>query len=160
MKLIKSTAIAFALIAFSPLWAADKPQPSSLVDGNPVYGASMPAGDATNIGTAVHNSGDYAGSAQKFSGRVAKVCKVKGCWMVLADGENHARVMFGKDDFFIPTDSSGDAVVYGTLSVKTMSEKMAKHLAQDEGKDDSKIEGDTQEYQITATSVMLLPTAG
>jgi hypothetical protein len=159
MPLIRPIVTALALFALNPVWAANTPEPSSVVDGHPVYGAAMPAGTATAIGTALTESEAYAGKAQKFSGRVTKVCQAKGCWMVLADGENHARVMFGKDDFFIPTDTSGDAVVYGTLSTKTMSEKMAKHLADDAGQDSSKIEGDTQEYQIMATSVMLFPTS-
>ena len=159
MKLIHSAAMAFSMLACTSLWAADKPEPIAMIDGNPVYGASMPEGNATAIGTALSQSADFAGNPQKFSGRVTKVCRSKGCWMVLAEGETHARVMFGKDDFFIPTDSSGNAVVYGTLSVKTLSEKMAKHMAKDAGQDTSKIQGDAQEFQITATSVMLLPAS-
>ena len=159
MTLIRSPILALALLGLTQAWAATTPEPSSVVDGHPVYGAAMPAGEATAIGTALTDSEAYTGKAQKFSGRVTKVCQAKGCWMVLADGEIHARVMFGKDDFFIPTDTSGDAVVHGTLSVKTMSEKMARHLADDAGQDSSKIQGDTQEFQIMATSVMLLPSS-
>ncbi|MGE4073714.1 MAG: DUF4920 domain-containing protein [Lysobacterales bacterium] len=157
MTLIRPVITVLALLALNPVFAATAPEPSSVVDGHPVYGAAMPAGDATAIATALTESENYAGKPQKFSGRVTKVCQAKGCWMVLADGEIHARVMFGKDDFFIPTDTTGNAVVYGTLSAQTMSEKMARHLAKDAGQDPSKIEGDTQEFQITATSVMLFP---
>jgi hypothetical protein len=159
MTLIRTAAVALSLLAFAPAWAGTKPEPAFVVDGRPVYGAAMPEGNATTIGTALNKSADFAGTPQKFSGRVTKVCQSRGCWMVLAEGETHARVMFGKDDFFIPTDTSGDAVVYGTLSVQTMSEKMARHMAKDAGQDASKIEGDTQEFQITATSVMLLPAS-
>lgn len=159
MTPIRSIAAALSLLVLTQGWAANIPEPSSVVDGHPVYGAEMPAGSSTSIGTALSQSSDYTGNAQKFSGRVTKVCQAKGCWMVLAEGEAHARVMFGKDDFFIPTDTSGDAVVYGTLEAKIMSEKMAKHLADDAGQDSSKIEGDTKEYQIMATSVMLMPAS-
>ena len=159
MKLLRINLIALSLLAASPILAATAPEPIAIVDGHPVYGAQMPAGDATPIGSVLANADQYAGKAQKFSGRVTKVCQKKGCWMVMADGEQSARVMFGEDDFFIPTDTSGNAVVYGTLSAKTMSESMAKHLAKDAGKDPDKVVGDVQEVQITATSVMLLPAS-
>ena len=80
--------------------------------------------------------------------------------MVLASGEQSARVMFGKDDFFIPKNTSGDAVVHGTLILKPMSEAEAKHMAEDGGQDPSKVSGPAMEVQISATSVMLLPAAG
>lgn len=157
MTLSRSVLLALSLIACAPLFAASEPEPIAIVDGQPVYGAQMPAGEATAIGKVLADVDQYAGKPQKFSGRVTKVCQKKGCWMVLADGEQSARVMFGEDDFFIPKDSSGNAVVYGTLTAKTLSEGMAKHLAKDEGKDPGKIEGDVQEVQIVATSVMLQP---
>ena len=154
MNLLRSTVFAMFVLAMAPAFAESEPKPIAVVDGHAVYGAQMPAGDAVTIGAALSDMDRYAGKAQKFSGRVTKVCQKKGCWMVLADGETHARVMFGKDDFFIPKDSSGDAVVFGTLSAKEMSEATAKHLAEDEGKDVSKAI-ETREYQIIATSVML-----
>lgn len=159
MSLIRSTVVALSLLALAPAWAGSAPEPIAVVDGHPVYGAQMPAGDATAIGQVLGQVDKYAGTPQKFSGRVTKVCQKKGCWMVLADGEQSARVMFGEDDFFIPIDTSGDAVVYGTLTAKTMSESMAKHLAKDEGKNPDDIKGDVQEVQITATSVMLVPAS-
>ena len=159
MSLIRSTVVALSLSILAPVWAVTAPEPIAVVDGHPVYGAVMPAGDATAIGQVLGHVDQYAGTPQKFSGRVTKVCQKKGCWMVLADGEQSARVMFGEDDFFIPIDTSGNAVVYGTLTAKTMSKSMAKHLAKDEGKDPSSVTGDVQEVQITATSVMLLPAS-
>lgn len=161
MKLIHCTAIALSLIACAPAFAAgDEPAPVAVVDGYPVYGAQMPEGDATPIGTALSAAEKYAGTPQKFSGRVTKVCQKKGCWMVLASGEQSARVMFGNDDFFIPKNTSGDAVVHGTLILKPMSEAEAKHMAEDGGQDPAKVSGPAMEVQISATSVMLLPAAG
>lgn len=167
MTLIRSTTLAIALLCGSAAQAhgghehaADVPTPSAVVDGKPVYGAAMPEGAATPIGTVLAQPADYAGKTAKFSGRVTKVCQKKGCWMVLADGEQSARVMFGRDDFFIPKDSSGEAIVHGTLIMKAMSEAEAKHMAQDGGQDPSQVSGPKIEVQITATSVMLLPAAG
>ncbi len=159
MNLTRSVLIALSLLAFAPAFAASEPEPVAVVDGHPVYGEQMPAGDPTAIGQVLADVEQYAGKPQKFSGRVTKVCQKKGCWMVIADGEQSARVMFGEDDFFIPKDTSGNAVVYGTLTARTMSEGMAKHLAKDEGKDPDAIKGEVQEVQIVATSVMLLPAS-
>ncbi|GMU44860.1 MAG: DUF4920 domain-containing protein [Xanthomonadales bacterium] len=159
--MIRSTTLALAL-AFASLatLAADEPAPIAVVDGKPVYGAAMPEGEPTPIGAALAKPEDYAGKPRKFSGRVAKVCQKKGCWMVLASGEQSARVMFGRDDFFIPKDSSGEAIVHGTLTMKAMSEAEAKHMAQDGGQDPAAVSGPRVEAQISATSVMLVPTAG
>jgi hypothetical protein len=154
---IRPLLLSLSLLAFSQVYAATPSDPVAIVDGQPVYGAVMPEGAATPIATALANSDQYTGKAQKFSGRVAKVCQKKGCWMVLADGETSARVMFGRDDFFIPTDTTGSAVVYGTLAVKTLSEATAKHMAKDAGQDPASVTGDTQEFAITASSVLLQP---
>jgi len=154
MMNLRTSVFAMSLLALAPAYADSEIKPVAVVDGHSVYGAQMPAGEATIIGTALGDVDTYAGKAQKFSGRITKVCQKKGCWMVLADGESHARVMFGRDDFFIPKDSSGEAVVYGTLSAKVMSAATAKHLAEDEGKDPSEAV-ETREFQIIATSVML-----
>ncbi len=159
MNLTRSALVALSLLLFAPAFAATEPEPVAVVDGHPVYGEQMPAGDPTAIGQVLADVDRYAGKPQKFSGRVTKVCQKKGCWMVIADGEHSARVMFGEDDFFIPKDSSGNAVVYGTLTARTISAGMAKHLAKDEGKDPAEVKDDVQEVQISATSVMLLPAS-
>lgn len=156
---MKPLICALSLLIAVPALAGNPAEPVAVVDGQPVYGAAMPEGAVTAIGQALAASDQYLGTPQKFSGRVAKVCQKKGCWMVLADGETHARVMFGRDDFFIPTDTTGNAVVYGTLEKKTLSAATAKHLAQDAGQDPAKVSGDTVEYTITASSVLLQPGA-
>ena len=154
MNLIRCTVFSWTLLALAPAYAGNEPTPIAVVDGQATYGAPMPAGEAIAIATALADVDQFSASERKFSGRVTKVCQQKGCWMVLADGEAHARVMFGRDEFFIPKDSSGDAVVYGTLSAKVMSKSMAKHLAKDEGKDPAEAV-ENRGFQIIASSVML-----
>jgi hypothetical protein len=155
MKLILSL-----LVAAAPALASDMPsKPIAVVDGNPVYGVEMPAGDAVNIGSALQNVAGYADKPTKFSGKITQVCQTKGCWLVLAEGDSFARVMFGKHDFYIPKDTTGRAVVYGTLTVKDLDEKTAKHLADDAGRDPNTVTGPEKEYRVTATSVMLQPAS-
>jgi hypothetical protein len=156
--------LALALAATLPAYAEEAQEipskPVAVVDGHPVYGTAMPEGAATPIGSALAAAADHAGKPAKFEGRITKVCQTKGCWLVLADGEMHARVKFGNHDFFIPKDTSGNAVVYGTLEVKTLAEDVAKHLAEDAGQDPATVSGEQQEYRITATSVMLMGEQG
>lgn len=147
-----------ALLLAAPAFATEMPsKPVAVVDGQPVYGVAMPDGAAVDIKDALGNATQYTDKPAKFSGRITSVCQTKGCWLVLANGETHARVMFGKHDFYIPKDSTGNAVVYGTLAVKELDEKTAKHLAEDAGKDPTAVTGPEVEYRITATSVMLQP---
>ena len=76
---------------------------------------------------------------------------MKGCWMVLEHEGQSARVMFGEDDFFIPKDSSGSAVVHGTLSRKELTPAQVAHMKAD-GKGG---EVAAVEYRILADGVRL-----
>ena len=121
------------------------------------YGAAMPA-DPTPLAlsTAMQSVDSLIGKPAKFSGRVGRVCQMKGCWMMLTDGDASVRVKFGNDAFFIPKDSKGEAVVFGTLELITMSAAHAKHMAQDAGETPAEADkAPTKEYRVMATSVLL-----
>lgn len=116
----------------------------------------MPEAPApVNIAAALQSPDALLGKPARFEGRIGKVCQTKGCWMTLTDGDAAARVFFGKHDFFLPKDTAGEAVVYGKLEVKTIDEKMAKHLAEDAGQDPSKVSGEQKEWRIVASSVLV-----
>jgi hypothetical protein len=72
----------------------------------------------------------------KVTGRIDKVCQVKGCWMTMAYGEGESmRVSFRDYGFFVPKDVDGkDAVIEGTLYMETTSVEDLRHFAEDEGK--------------------------
>ena len=77
--------------------------------------------------------------------------------MVLRDGEAEARVLM-KGHFAVPIDSKGkEAVVEGTLKSRVFTEKQAKHIAEDGGKDPAQVTGERTEYVLTATGVEFLP---
>ena len=67
-----------------------------------------------------------------------------------------ARVRFGDHAFAIPTDSSGKAVVLGALRAVEMSERDAKHMAADGGGDPRSVKGPQQEWELMATSVLIM----
>lgn len=89
---------------------------------------------------------------------VAEVCQVKGCWMILVDGDTKVRVTFKDYGFFMPKNLAGaKVVVEGVLSEEVLSEKDARHYAEDAGKSKAeiaKIKGDQRELGFEATGVL------
>lgn len=130
--------------------------PRTSARGTQVYGNDMPLGAPVGIGAALADSSKWRHREGKFEGRVAQVCQNKGCWLVLADGDRSARVFSGHR-FFLPKDTTGNAIVHGVLEEHRVEEAMARHLAEDAGQDPSTIHGDQVEYRIDARSVELLP---
>ena len=121
------------------------------------YGQAAPeAGKVVHLSTAITQIGESTGHLQKISGVVTKVCRKKGCWMILTDEGSHARITFKDYAFFVPADTGRvNAVVYGKLTEATLSEKRAKHYAQDAGKSGEDIKGSVKEYSIVASGVSL-----
>ena len=95
----------------------------------------------------------------KVSGKISSVCKKKGCWFVVQDAQKpdqSVRITMKDYGFFVPLDSAGkEAVIEGQFSLKVLAEKERKHLAEDEGKDASKVTGDVKEFSLVATAIDL-----
>lgn len=127
--------------------------PVEMTDAGAVYGARLPASmpAAVSIDTASASVADHAGKQGAFSGRITEVCQKMGCWVVLT-GENgqFARVTMHDHAFGVPKDSSGPAIVYGTLSEKTLSDDEIEHL-----KKDGAAKPALTELQIDAVSVLI-----
>lgn len=129
------------LLAAAHVWAA--PQQ---------FGSAMPAGDALPLSQALQAPESFGEPARKFSGRVTQVCRKKGCWMMLEDDGQAARVVMHDYGFSLPLDASGRAVVHGVLGSKELSTAAAEHLAEDAGGGEAR---PGREYRITAYSVQL-----
>lgn len=95
------------------------------------YGKPLPEGASTPISQAVAAFDAHAGKPARFSGRIAEVCQAEGCWMVLEDNGQTARVMFADHAFLVPKDSAGRAEVHGVLSRKQLTSAQVKHLEED-----------------------------
>lgn len=117
-----------------------------------VYGVRMPdpMPAAVGIDEAANNIAAHVGKPAAFSGRVTEVCQNSGCWVVLA-GENgrYARVNMHDHSFGVPKDTSGPAIVYGTLTEKKLNADEIEHLRK-EGSKPRKVE-----LQIDAVSVLI-----
>lgn len=123
---------------------------TEVIDGAAVFGDRWPGGDATVIDEAIAHATDADSEPRVFSGRITQVCQKKGCWMILENDGQFARVDFNNHAFFIPMDSTGPAEVYGVLTLKTLSDAKRQHLA-DDGADALP----EQVWELVATSVKI-----
>ena len=100
--------------------------------GEPLrYGKPLPATAAVPVSEAVTAFDQHAGKPMRYSGRIAEVCQAEGCWLVLEDNGQTARVMFKDHAFLVPKDSSGRAQVAGVLSRKELTPEQVAHLEED-----------------------------
>ncbi len=94
-------------------------------------------------------------TAIQVTGEVSSVCQKKGCWMVLKDGDSAvARILMKDHSFAVPMDVKGKtAIVEGTLTSRTFSEKEVKHLEKDGGGDPAEVTGERKEFVLTASGI-------
>lgn len=129
-----------ALLALSPAVLATR------------YGEPMPAGDDIAIAAAAADPAAHAGKPQRFSGRITQVCQKQGCWVVLEQGGESARVMAKDHAFAVPKDASGPAIAFGVLESKPITEEHAKHLVEDDGAQAPA----ARELRIVATAIEIV----
>ena len=131
--------------------------PSHYVRGHAVYGEQMPSNTAPlPLAQMLARMDDGSDAPVLVSGRIGQVCQKKGCWMMLTDDGIGARVRFGDHAFTIPKASTGRAIVLGKLRAVELSERDAKHMAKDAGKDPDSVSGPQQEWELMATSVLIM----
>jgi hypothetical protein len=82
----------------------------------------------------------------KVKGKVQAVCQKKGCWMKMKRPNGQAmRVTFKDYGFFVPKDLVGNSVAMkGRLYQDTVSVKVRRHYARDEGKSEEKVKAITE----------------
>ena len=122
-------------------------------DAGSVYGALLPSSMpvAIDLDSAVANADKHADKPAAFSGRITEVCQKMGCWVVLtSESGKFARVAMHKHAFGVPKNSSGPAIVYGTLKEKLLSAEDIAELKKDGAKAPS-----ASEWQIDALSVVI-----
>lgn len=116
------------------------------------YGEAFADGPVVLVSEAVAAFEEHAGEPRRFSGRITEVCQAKGCWMMLEDNGQAARVMFGDHAFYLPKDTRGSAVVHGVLERKELTPEQVEHLSSDSGKG---IAAQPVEYRIVADGVQV-----
>jgi hypothetical protein len=92
-----------------------------------------------------------------LEGKIKDVCQMKGCWLMLSQGNDAIRIKFEGYSFFVPTDSRGKkARVEGKLMRETLSEERARHYASEsKDADPSQIRGPQQVVTLEASGVQI-----
>lgn len=125
------------------------------------YGGKVPAGEAVAATTVLHHPELYDGKRVVVEGRIDEVCPIKGCWMVLRDGDKTMRVTFADYAFFVPKDSAGQvARIDGVVARRVVPVDEARHYLEDAGKHDeaAKITAPVEQLTMVASGVELRET--
>jgi len=88
------------------------------------------------------------------SGRIGQVCQTRGCWIMLTDGDAMARVMT-EHRFFVPRDSTGDAIAVGTLTEREAKAEQAGQMSKDARPCAKAIGAGSREWRLMATSIRI-----
>ncbi len=128
---------------------------TEVIDGAAVFGQQWPRSDVKSIGVsaALSQPKEYTENNHIITGNVTRVCQSSGCWMILTQGDDFARVDFNDHAFLIPKDSRGQAEVYGRLVEKELSAEQKAHY---ESEGSGKLK--TKSYEIVADAVKIIGT--
>ena len=114
---------------------------------------------AVSLQEALAQPGKYQNQKVLLEGKISDVCQMKGCWLMLSDGERAIRIKFENYSFFVPKDSRGKKVrAEGRLIQETLSEDMAHHYAAEQStkSDPSEIKGPQRVVTFEAAGVAIL----
>jgi Domain of unknown function (DUF4920) len=144
--------LSFLLLAFpvSPSWSE-----SATVQ---TFGKAITLRKVLSLHEAMKQPGKYKDEKVLLEGKIKDVCQMKGCWLMLSQGDEVIRIKFEGYSFFVPKNSRGKrARVEGTLMQETISEEMARHYAseQSKGVDPSQIKGPQQVVTLEASGVQI-----
>ncbi len=91
----------------------------------------------------------------KIEGVVEEVCQSKGCWLKIKNDQGQSiRVTFKDYGFFVPKDIAGrEIILEGNASSVMLEEDMAKHYADDAGKEYD--ESMRKEVSVVASGVLV-----
>jgi hypothetical protein len=146
-----------ALIAFTIAVLTVTATTARADDAGTHHGAPMPKDSLpVSLASAMADPATYAQSPHAIRGEIRQVCQAKGCWAILADGDDWVRVQTHYR-YALPKDASGMAVAYGTLSKVTLDRETAAHLAADGGA--AKAPESPDEWRIDALAVHIEPEA-
>ena len=122
------------------------------------FGKPLSLKKALSLQEAHEQPAKYQNQKVLLEGRISDVCQMKGCWLILSDGECSIRLKFEGYSFFVPKDSRGKKVrAEGKLVQETLSQEMARHYAEEQSvkTDPSKIKGPQPVVTLEATGVVI-----
>lgn len=141
--------------------AAPATQPTNWV----AYGEPMKLTDEANVDAAkvLADVKAYDGKTVRLTGEVVTVCKKKGCWLKLSSNGSPLNIFVEFtcpiEGRLIPVEAVGKPVIVeGKLTVATIDEDEARHIAEDDGQTKEQIEaikGDQQQIRIEGPSALV-----
>ena len=123
------------------------------------FGKPLSIKKPVSLQEAIQQPAKYQDQKVLLEGKISDVCQMKGCWLMLSDGERAIRIKFENYSFFVPKDSRGKKVrAEGRLIQETLSEDMARHYAAEQStkSDLSKIKGPQRVVTFEAAGVAIL----
>ena len=126
------------------------------------FGAGVTLDQVSDFRDVITHPDNYSGNPVLIRAKVSEVCQRKGCWMVLREGASAVRVRFKDYGFFVPKNCSGKvAYVEGRVKREVISERMARHYAEESNRGDpAGIHGPQTVVSFEATGVRLLSPSG
>ncbi len=113
----------------------------------------------TDFSELMKNAAANDGQTVLIKGNVTEVCQEMGCWMMMSDGTNSARIKTNHK-FFLPKDIAGrNAVVIGKFKVAEISEDEARHYLEESKNPAMKpedLKGPQKVYEIEAAGINIL----
>lgn len=98
------------------------------------YGQNLSMEKVTPVAEVFRNASDLNGQMVRVSGTVTDLCKHKGCWMQVSDGQNVLTVRFKDEAFILPASAQGRNVdMEGLFIVEKVSNPLGSHAACAEG---------------------------
>jgi hypothetical protein len=122
------------------------------------FGAPIELEVPTSLSEVLAHPEEFANRSILIAGRITDVCKKRGCWTVLADGDAHLRIRFKDYGFFLPSDIRGRfALAEGMVRVEMQSQETARHYARESQEvDPEAIVGERRVVAFTASGVRLI----
>ena len=122
-----------------------------------------------NQSSAVHeileNPTDFLGKTVQVKGKITEVCRMMGCWMVIAeptDSTKTIRIEVEDGDIVFPKDSAGKmAIAEGTLNKQELTRDQviakAKHEAEEQGRklDPKQVKQGATYYEIRGSGAII-----
>ncbi|MCF6237806.1 MAG: DUF4920 domain-containing protein [Candidatus Marinimicrobia bacterium] len=87
------------------------------------YGQELTLAEAIPVSDIFAKANDLNGQVVRVSGTVSDLCKHKGCWMQVSDGDQVMTVRFKDEAFTLPADAAGRRVDFEGLLI---AEKIKK----------------------------------
>jgi hypothetical protein len=116
-------AMTIAVMCLAAPVAAPAPADSAVVR----YGKPLKGLKTTPVSEVLASAKN--GDTVRLEGKAEAVCKAKGCWVTLKDGDKSVHVSFDEYSFVVPKDSAGKTMaIEGKVKVEAPDPAHAAHL--------------------------------